>query len=51
MRRTPLSRSWVWERSRALVEELTGQAEQALSGFAEPDFLLCLARRWRGRKS
>ena len=39
------------ECSRALVEELTGQAEQALSGFAEPDFLLCLARALAGRKS
>ena len=41
----------VLECSRALVEELTGQAEQALSGFAEPDFLLCLARALAGRKS
>ena len=39
------------ECSRALVEELTGQAEQALSGFAEPDFLLCLARRWRAARA
>ena len=39
------------ECSRALVEELTGQAEQALSGFGEPDFLLCLARMLAGRKS
>ena len=39
------------ERSRALVEELTGQAEQALSGFGDPGFLLCLARALAGRRS
>ena len=39
------------ERRRALVEELTGQAEQALSGFGDPGFLLCLARALAGRRS
>ena len=39
------------ERSRALVEELTGQAEQALSGFERPEFLLYLARALAGRRS
>ena len=39
------------EGSRALVEELTGQAEQALSGFGDPGFLLCLARALAGRRS
>ena len=37
--------------SRALVEELTGQAEQALSGFERPEFLLYLARALAGRRS